>query len=42
MKQVCKYHCSLAHPTADLGITDYYLVSKSFSETERTIFPMFI
>lgn len=28
--------------TADLGLTDYYLVSKSFSETERTIFPMFI
>jgi len=28
--------------TADLGITVYYLVSKSFSETGRTIFPMFI
>ncbi len=28
--------------TADLGLTDYYLVSKSFSETEKTIFPMFI
>jgi len=28
--------------TADLGLTDYYLVSKSFSETEGTIFPMFI
>lgn len=28
--------------TADLGLRDYYLVSKSFSETERTIFPMFI
>ena len=28
--------------TADLGITNYYLISKSFSETGRTIFPMFI
>ncbi|MDP2365192.1 MAG: hypothetical protein Q8M94_15670, partial [Ignavibacteria bacterium] len=28
--------------SADLGIIDYYLVSKNFSETGRTIFPMFI
>jgi predicted AAA+ superfamily ATPase len=28
--------------TSELGLTEYYLVSRSFSETERTIFPMFI
>lgn len=28
--------------TAELGLNQYYLISKSFSETERTVFPMFI
>lgn len=33
---------NLEKNTSELGLTEYYLVSKSFSETERTIFPMFI
>lgn len=26
----------------ELGLSDFYIISKNFSETERTIFPMFI
>lgn len=28
--------------TTDVGLDQYYLISKNFSETERTVFPMFI
>ncbi len=28
--------------TAELGLNKYYLISKNFSETEKTFFPMFI
>lgn len=28
--------------SAEIGLNQYYLISKNFSETERTVFPMFI
>jgi uncharacterized protein len=32
----------LGKNASELGLKQYYLISKNFSETERTIFPMFI
>ena len=32
----------LSKRAEDLGISEYYLISKGYSETDRTVFPMFI